>query len=92
MKFYFVEKHDYMDMHPTRELMFFEDDNVAKLWEKNMQKNYSGGTTKVLFPALTSKQARHEIAKLIWKERRNWQYDSQEVIDRMLGLLKKAYK
>ena len=57
-----------------------------------MRENYSGGTTKVLFPALTRKQARHEIAKLIWKERRNPQSDSAEVIERMLELLYKAYK
>lgn len=92
MKFYFVKKHDYMDMHPTKELMFFEDDNVAKSWEKHMRENYSGGTTKVLLPALTREQARHEVAKLIWKERRNPQPDSAEVIERMLELFHKAYE
>lgn len=91
-KFYWVSQHDYMDESPIRQLFTFEDDNTAKLWEKHMRENYSGGTTTVIFPALTRAEARHEVAKLIWEERRNPQLDTPEFIEKLLKTIKEAYK
>lgn len=92
IKYYWVEQHDYMDMHPQKHLYTFSGDENAKAWEKHMRENYSGGTTRVILPALTECEARHEVAKLIWQERRNPQPDTPEFIEKLLKTIKEAYK
>ena len=51
MIWYKYEEHDYMDMQPNIGFRLFEDDAQAKAWEKHMQENYSGGTTRLIGPA-----------------------------------------
>lgn len=45
------ETHEYMDMYPEIGYRLFDDKAQAKAWEEHMQKNYSGGTTRLLGPA-----------------------------------------
>ncbi len=92
IKYYWVEQHDYMDMHPQKSLFTCGSEEAAKNWEQHMRENYSGGTTRVIFPALTKEEARHEVAKLIWNERRNPQPDTPEFIEKLLKGIKEAYK
>ena len=45
------ETHEYMDMYPEIGYHLFYDEAQAKAWEEHMQKNYSGGITRLLGPA-----------------------------------------
>ena len=72
-RFVEFEIHEYMDMYPEKGVRTFigeteeEIETTAKAWAENMNKNYSGGTTRII-KVMSSEEARAyldaEIAKI----------------------------
>lgn len=56
---------EYMDAYPSYGLRTFKDWETAKAWEKHMNDNYSGGTTKI--EELTPEQLFAERQSPYWK-------------------------
>lgn len=95
-KFVLFKVHEYMDMHPEDYVRTFiaDDEDAIRTeaikWANYMKHNYSGGTTT--FVRLMGKdEAQRYIQRLIDREHRMPQDDSQEFIANIKSLFDKCY-
>ena len=96
-KFVKFERHEYMDMYPEAHVRtFIADDmegivNEAKKWADYMNSNYSGGTCR-FEKVMTTEEAKAHVDSLVDYEKKHWQDDSQEFIDKITNLYNKCYE
>lgn len=90
MKFYKIEKWDYMDEYPTTQVMTFEDEPKAREYADYMNSNYSGGTTKLL-GEMDSVEASNYCRHLYNTEKSNPQSDSHDFLLNVAQQYKKCY-
>ena len=98
-KIHLVEEWDYMDSKPSQTFVALDEDKIQE-WCDNMNKNYSGGTTKYIRTLGKSEAhnwALDEIYKVIthpWVTRTDGGLDSIDVdrIKNIYKMLDKAYQ
>lgn len=90
MKFFKIEKWDYMDEYPTTQVITFDNESKAKEYADYMNSNYSGGTTKLL-GEMDSVEAANYIRHLYNQERSNPQSDSHDFLLNATQQYKKCY-
>ena len=95
-KFVEIEYWDYMDLKPNTEVRVFEGSDEKDL-EKNvndfvahMKSHWCSGTTK-LIGIMDSGKATAHIRLQVEKEYNNWQEDSKEFLDKIVGLYNDCY-
>lgn len=90
MKFYKVQKWDYMDANPTTRVIVFSNEDKAREHEKHMNEYYSGGTTKIV-GAMDSVEAANYVRHLYNREKANPQHDSRNYLLNVAQQYKKCY-
>ena len=97
-KIHLVEEWDYMDSKPSNTYVALEESEIQE-WCKQMNQNYSGGTTKYIrtLDLLEAKNwALEQIYQIVtkpWVTRTNGDLDSTDVdrIKNIYKMLDKAY-